>query len=507
MSRTCQQCGRQFEGSTWFCCEGCANAYNDRKKRLEEERKQKRLAKRNGGGGGSSNGADAAAATGAAIAGAGVAVAGVAAAGAKIGVAAIKGYGKLLKWTLIIGLPLCLLAIGIISLRDVVTSKGAGGIAKTQQYVIPESKINTKVLYVDLIFTDEANEVIDSQVANAKEQVATYKNIDSDEKFPKSRSFVQERLKDYHTKFLNNFGSLDDITFIDGVTVDKGIAQIGLKNNEWNDLDKVCALAKLIDADCILYAMPSSIDYRYANSAQGPYVEEKFKFSINLVNPETQERQKEILDFTGLTAFETLFPKGGADGTGKDIKTYFDFNEYYNYALSKKYSGIIENSGKWDLQEVKQSKVKYPNKKYPACPYGTQKWKLLEGKKKTQFTEISSLSFESEKVIVTYEDGSTKEGEYKYSKANPTTTSIKIKGKEVEKYKSDYRLGSNAGIYVSSYPLYFYDAKIGELTIKVDGKNIISKAPVYSNSEDEFAMLLKYTKDSSGNAVFMYFEK
>lgn len=494
---SCKNCGRTYNTevlgtSSPFCCSGCRETYEEKKKRRYEEQRNKLKADR--------------ANKGAATAATGAAIAGVASAGAALGVAAVKGYAKLVKWIFIIGLPISLIMIAFFSIKEAASSKGAGGIAKTLEYVVPEPKLKTNVLYVDLIFTDETNEVIDEQVQLAKEQISKYKGIDEYEKFPKSRSFVQSQIKDYHTKFLNRFGSLDDITLIDGKTVNAGIAKINLKNNEWSNLDRVCELAKLIDADCILYAMPSSIGFTYANSAQGPYVEEKFVYGVTLVNPETQERQQENINFSGYHELDTLFSTDGAS-TGKSIREYFDFNEYYNYALSKQKSRIIENSGKWDLQTVKQSKVKYPNKKYPVCPYGTQKWKFIDGKKRKNLTNISSMDFAADKVIVTYEDGTTKEGEYKYTKANPTTTSIKIKSKEVEKFKDDYRLGQAEGTFVSSTPLYFYDAKIGELTVKVDGKNIISKAPVFNNSEDEFVVLLKYTKDSSGNAVFMYFEK
>lgn len=458
-----------FWNTRVFCSEGCLNAYN-------------------GNYGGASKGA----ATGFA-AGAGAALG----KGAVKGVGAVgKGIGWVIKWCFIVGLPLSLIVSLIFSIQECASTSSAGALSGVSEYIVEEPADRLVMLTSDMIISDEFLLQADEQAAIGSEKLNTLKRIKKED-VPATRTAVLNLVSQDYDELIDICKEELQARVVDVATIKKAKNEMNFSPSDWDDAQKVIALANSVKANMILIAKPSSVSFEYKDFVTGAWVSNLIDFDIQFLDTSSKQivSGKSYANKVGIFGDKTLGEEGFADADTMYLKTLAKDN--------------LTDNGKWTVSEIKQSKFKYPNKKYPVCPFGTQKWTVLEGKKASKVNKkgVTGLSFSSDSVQISFDDGSVKNGSYTLNFEAPKEKQIKVKAAVADEHSNTRTTGSTDA-YVKTKFLHFYDACFGTLSVKTeDGETIFKNAPVYQYKDGEFALLAGYTGGTKGKAQFIYFEK
>ncbi|MCR5723851.1 MAG: hypothetical protein K6G80_02040 [Treponema sp.] len=490
---TCTQCGRPiFKGDTawwcleglaahlpipgigkmpkYFCSEGCLNAY-----------------KGSFGGGRGFGGAAKGAAAGFA-----------AGAGAAVGKGAVKGIGWVIKWCFMIGLPLSLFMVMIFSIKECASTSSAGALTGVSEYIVEEPADKLVMITSDMLLSDDFLVQADEQASVGNEKLNTVKRINKAD-IPTNQTKVLSLVSKEYDDLVDICKEELQARVVDAATVKKAKSEMDFSLSDWDDAERVIALANSVKANVILIAKPTSVKFEYTDIIASASVDSKIEFDLQFLDTSSKQivsgKSGTYMYKSNIFGDKVLSRKGFVDADAMYLKT-----------LAK---DILTDSGKWTISEVKQSKYKYPDKKYSVCPFGTQKWTVLEGKKAAKVNKraVAGLSFASDSVQITFADGSVKSGTYTLNFEAPQEKQIKVKASVANEH-SNTRITGTADTFAETRFLHFYDACFGTLSVKTeDGEAIFKNAPVYHYKDGEFALLAGYTGGTKGKAQFLYFEK
>lgn len=381
-----------------------------------------------------------------------------AAAGATVAVGAAKGMGQIIKWCCIIAIPLAVILLPFFVIKSFAFGNTYKGYDKNMAY---EPKAVTKIVYHD--------------------------NFDEKRQELKKGDYTVEDFRAEVVKRLE-YKKDKDFDYVSQEVLNDAKKELGFKNADWKNEDKVKQLLKKVNATGVVY------------------INATVKFKSGLLEAKNDSVYSySFKDY--VSGCDVSKEIGLYDISSK----YIDMDAYRKASFVRKGLMTIFTGTAWNLNSGIETKIKYPNKKFAVSPYGADNEKPLKEKVFNKLNAgVAGLKFEMDgTVIVKGSDGNEYKGTYEITPENPT---IKVLPKRREsiysELQADYHIGDiDSHEYAKKADVFFTDGKVGVLTVKAGDKVLFNKVPVYSYSSDEFAILAGWTNKKSGRAQFLIFEK